>query len=90
MATLFELTISATEFKAKCLALMDDMAAGQLHRVHITKRGKAFLTMAPGAGSRSLPSDTIFTMFRGSATIPPDLDLTTPVIDSTSGEAMRG
>ena len=87
MATCFEMTVSATEFKAKCLALMDDMRAGQLQRVHITKRGKPFLTMAPSTGSR--PSDHIFKVYRGSATIPRELDLTAPVIDAASIEALR-
>lgn len=35
-----EITISATEFKAKCLDLMDRIAAGSLARVRVTKRGR--------------------------------------------------
>jgi antitoxin (DNA-binding transcriptional repressor) of toxin-antitoxin stability system len=35
-----ELTISATAFKAQCLALMDDVQRGRLKRVIVTKRGK--------------------------------------------------
>ncbi len=36
-----EITINATQFKAKCLDLMDQIADHRLKRVTITKRGKA-------------------------------------------------
>jgi antitoxin (DNA-binding transcriptional repressor) of toxin-antitoxin stability system len=42
---LAEKTISATEFKAKCLELMDDIAANRLSAVIITKRGKVVAKM---------------------------------------------
>jgi antitoxin (DNA-binding transcriptional repressor) of toxin-antitoxin stability system len=35
-----ELTISVTEFKAKCLGLLERLATGDLTRVTVLKRGK--------------------------------------------------
>jgi prevent-host-death family protein len=42
-------TVTATDFKARCLELMDDVAA---HRAHylITKRGKVVAELVPPAG----------------------------------------
>jgi antitoxin (DNA-binding transcriptional repressor) of toxin-antitoxin stability system len=40
-----EITINATQFKAKCLELMDQLAAHRLTRVTITKRGKPVSVM---------------------------------------------
>jgi antitoxin (DNA-binding transcriptional repressor) of toxin-antitoxin stability system len=40
-----EITINATQFKAKCLDLMDQIAAHKLSRVTITKRGKPVSVM---------------------------------------------
>jgi len=48
-------TISASEFKARCLQLMDEVAAGETEVV-ITKRGRAVarLVAEPAAESRPL------------------------------------
>lgn len=40
-----EKTISATEFKAKCLELMDDIAANRIASIVVTKRGKPVAKM---------------------------------------------
>lgn len=42
-----ELTINATEFKAKCLDLMDQLASHRLSRIVVTKRGKPISVMEP-------------------------------------------
>lgn len=42
-----ERTMSATEFKAKCLDIMDQLAARKLDRVTVTKRGRPVAVMAP-------------------------------------------
>lgn len=87
MAGLAEKTVSATEFKAKCLDLMDEMSVGRLRCVHITKRGKPFLSMAPSRASR--PSERIFSVFEGSVSWSDSLDLTEPVVDLATIEAFH-
>jgi prevent-host-death family protein len=60
----------AGEFKAKCLAVMDEVQASG-EPIRITKRGKvvAWLT-PPGEGQIQKPSvDSIFESLRGMATI---------------------
>ena len=42
-----ELTINASAFKARCLALMDDLAAHRLDAVIVTKRGKPVAKLMP-------------------------------------------
>jgi hypothetical protein len=73
MATPFEKTVSATEFKAKCLELMDAGAARKLDRVRITKRGKPFVTMTfePAISPQQAP---IFGCMKGTTGIPDDFD----------------
>lgn len=80
MSTLFETTISATEFKAKCLELMEQGALRQLDRVHVTKRGKPFVTieMKPETGEPAPTFDSIFGCMKGEIKLPTDFDLKTP------------
>ena len=40
-------TVSATEFKAKCLDLLDQVSARQISRLEITKRGKIVAVLIP-------------------------------------------
>lgn len=57
MLSTTEITINATQFKAKCLDLMDQIAAHKLTRVTITKRGKPVSVMQapiPEAKKRSV------------------------------------
>lgn len=52
MATAAEKTVSATEFKAKCLDLMTKVHVGDLSRLRVTKRGKPFVIIeSDGAGA---------------------------------------
>jgi prevent-host-death family protein len=72
--------ISASEFKAKCLDILDRLADRTLERVIITKRGRVVATLIP-------PEDTaaavrqVHGFMRGSVAIPPGIDLTAPVAD---------
>lgn len=72
--------ITATEFKATCLDLLDRLNAGEWDRVEVTKRGKvvAVVTapMPPAAALAGLHG-----FLRGSVTTPPGLDLTAPVLE---------
>jgi len=73
-------TFSATDFKAKCLEILDRLAAHELTRVSITKRGKVVAVLTP-------PDDPDFAVrrlhgfMRGSVIAPPGFDLTTPILD---------
>jgi prevent-host-death family protein len=44
--------VTATEAKAKILALLDDAAAGE--EIEITKHGRTVARLVPAAGARSL------------------------------------
>jgi prevent-host-death family protein len=46
-------TIAASEFKARCLALLDDVAKNG-HEVVVTKRGKPVARVVPAESPRSL------------------------------------
>ncbi|WP_137123975.1 type II toxin-antitoxin system Phd/YefM family antitoxin [Roseomonas sp. HF4] len=72
--------VNATEFKAKCLDLLDQVNNGTIARLDVTKRGRvvAVVTKPPATSAGDLHG-----FLRGSVIIPPDLDLTAP----TGGDA---
>jgi prevent-host-death family protein len=73
-------TISATEFKAKCLDLIDRLGTGEFDRIVITKRGKPVASLqAPRVDSRAVLS--LYGCMRGSVVLPAGLDLTLPILD---------
>ncbi|KPF79289.1 hypothetical protein IP88_02160 [alpha proteobacterium AAP81b] len=74
MATPFETTVSATEFKAKCLELMDAGASRKLDRIHVTKRGKPFVTLTVVTDDAPLAADALFGCMKGQTNIPEDFD----------------
>jgi prevent-host-death family protein len=67
--------VSATEFKAKCLDLLDQVNSGAIARLEVTKRGKvvAVVTKPPAPAVGDLEG-----FLRGSVIVPPGLDLTAP------------
>jgi antitoxin (DNA-binding transcriptional repressor) of toxin-antitoxin stability system len=73
-------TLSATEFKAKCLDILDRIGRRELEEVVITKRGVAVGVLVPppaqAAEVEQLPG-----YLRGSVVIPPEIDLTAPIAD---------
>ena len=73
-------TISATEFKAKCLEILDQLSAREIETLTITKRGKpvAVLT-APQSEEDAIRN--IHGSMRGSVIIPDGFDLTAPILD---------
>jgi prevent-host-death family protein len=73
-------TISASEFKAKCLDILDRLAARQLERVVVTKRGRAVAVLTPPEDEAASVRG-IHGFMRGSVVIPPGFDLTAPVLD---------
>lgn len=84
MATSFEKIVSATEFKAKCLELMDQLGQRKLDRVIVTKRGRVVMEAVPP----SLPADdtetrdelpALFGCMKGTVTVPDDFDWEAPM-----------
>ena len=72
-------TFSATEFKAKCLDILDRLASHELQEVKVTKRGKTVAVLRPPQAEDS--ADDLYGFMRGTVIIPPGFDLTAPVLD---------
>ena len=75
-------TISASEFKAKCLDILDRLADRTLERVVITKRGRVVATLIPPEDAAAAVQE-IHGFMRGSVALPPGFDLTAPVADES-------
>jgi prevent-host-death family protein len=73
-------TINATEFKAKCLELLDRLAARELSRVTVTKRGRVVAVLTPPEDDATAILH-IHGSLRGSVQVPAGIDLTEPVLD---------
>jgi prevent-host-death family protein len=80
-------TITATEFKATCLDLLDQVGSGAITRLTVTKRGKpvAVVTAPP---EQQHPFDVLYGMMAGSVIIPPGFDLTAPAFEGVMEAAM--
>lgn len=73
-------TYTATDFKAKCLDVFDQLAARKLTRVTVTKRGKVVAVLSPP----DLPDAAVRDLhgfMRGSVIVPEGFDLTAPILD---------
>ena len=68
------LEVSASEFKARCLAIFKDLEARRVSRVLVTRRGRPVAELTPPR--TELP--TIWGAQRGSVGITPGTDLTAP------------
>ena len=73
-------TINATEFKAKCLDLLDRVGAAEIDALGITKHGKvvAWLIQPP---PESAAVRGIHGFMRDSVVVSSGIDLTAPVLD---------
>ena len=78
-------TMSVTEFKKHCLAVLSDIAAHKIDRLVITKHGKPIAEVAPAADEAA---DVVGSM-KGRVTIPPGLDLAELDVDEPF-DAERG
>lgn len=79
------LTISVTEFKAKCLAIFDQLERRKLSRVIVKRRGRTVAELVPP--SERPPS--LWGAHPGSVIVPPGVDLTEPAFDEPF-DAQRG
>jgi len=73
-------TISASEFKAKCLNILDRLANHELDQVIITKRGQTVAILTPPDRDADAVRN-IHGFMRGSVIIADDVDLTEPILD---------
>ena len=67
-----EVSIGVTAFKARCLALIDDVARGKASRVLLTKHNRPVAMIVPVGGS-PMP---LWGALRGTVTVSPGTDLT--------------
>lgn len=73
-------TVSATEFKAKCLELFDRLSGRELERIEVTKRGRVVAVVrAPESTAEAI--ERLHGLQKGSVTVPADFDWTAPVLD---------
>ena len=68
-------TVSATEFKAKCLDMLDRVGTGEWESVAITKRGKVVAVLVPPPAAPA-GVEGLHGFMRGSVQVPEGLDLT--------------
>ena len=71
-------TVTASVFKAKCLDILDRVARHEVDRVVITKRGRVVGVLVPPAEAGA---ENLFGFMRGTVVVPPDVDLTDPVLE---------
>ena len=83
-----ELTVTATEFKAKCLDILKRLGEHRLRRVTVTRRGKVVAVITPPQIDEATARAVIGSM-AGSVQIPEGFDLTAPVLDWET-DAERG
>jgi prevent-host-death family protein len=70
--------VSASEFKAKCLDILDRIRSKEWERVVVTKRGvPVALVVPPPADAGEVAR--LHGFLRGSVVVPPEIDLTAPV-----------
>lgn len=78
--------VSASEFKAKCLDILDRVGRREFEQVVITKRGIAVAVLVPPP-TAAVELERLHGFLRGSVDIPPDIDLTEPVVEETFAAA---
>jgi antitoxin (DNA-binding transcriptional repressor) of toxin-antitoxin stability system len=78
------LRVSATEFKARCLAIFKDLEARRVGRVLVTRRGRPVAELTPPR--TEVP--TLWGAHRGSIEVEPGTDLTAPVLDQALDAAV--
>ena len=76
-------TIGVTQFKARCLALIDDVAKGRTERVLLTKRDRVVAALVPIASEGA----DIWGALRGTVRVAPGADLTQPTGELWNADA---
>ena len=73
-------TVTATEFKATCLDLLDRVHSGEIDELAITKRGNVVAILRRPKVTRE-EAESLFGCMRGTLGWDADLDLTAPVFE---------
>ena len=73
-------TISATEFKARCLDILDRINSRELERAVVTKRGRAVAVLVPPEDEAAQVRQ-LHGFLRGSVIVPAGADLTAPTVE---------
>ncbi len=73
-------TMNATDFKATCLDVLDQLADRRLERVVVTKRGRPVAVLTPPSATAASVAE-LHGMMRDSVIIADDCDLTSPVFE---------
>ena len=68
-------TFTVTEFKARCLDILDRLGSGKLDRVEVTKRGKVMAVLTPPPARAD---DDLIGCLRDQTFVPDDFDLMEP------------
>lgn len=76
-----ELTLSVSEFKAKCLDIMKRLGEHRLRKVIVTRRGKPVAELTPPRPTAAGSLGSILGRMKGTVVVPPGLDLTKPAFD---------
>lgn len=74
------LTISVSEFKAKCLDIFTKLASRRLSQVTVTKRGKPVAELYPPT-TDATAAKSLYGFMQGTVHLPADIDLTAPVFE---------
>ncbi|WP_375398767.1 hypothetical protein [uncultured Sphingomonas sp.] len=74
------LTMSVTEFKAKCLNVITRIANHDLSGVTLTRRRKPVTELSPPRPTRG-QVEALFGCMAGTVIIPPGVDLTAPIAE---------
>mgnify|MGYP000512919666 CR=1 FL=1 len=87
-----EVVITATEFKAKCLELLDRVKSGTVRKVRITKRGEEVgLLTAPRVDvEEAWDPKSMYGSMKGQFIVDPNLDLTKPIYEQLFGTTVEG
>ena len=75
--------VGASEFKAKCLDILDRIRSKELERVVVTKRGVPVAVLVPPPADAAEVA-RLHGFLRGSVVVPPEIDLTAPTADEAS------
>lgn len=74
------LTIDETAMQAAMPALVDRLGTGALDRVEMVRDGRVVAILTPPEAAPASGAD-IYGFMRGSVIVPPDFDLTAPVLE---------
>lgn len=75
-----EITLNVTQFKARSLSLLEDIAKGRLVKIVVTKRGKPLAVVSPSPREGNSVFAKAYGSMRGTGSIAPGVDLTKPIL----------